>query len=66
MGPGAGVGESANLVHPASGSSTLPEDSVIGLCWRDIHAVLQNISVQQKHYQSIGQILLGVEPAGKV
>jgi alkylation response protein AidB-like acyl-CoA dehydrogenase len=51
--------EAADLIHTAAGTSTLAEDSVIGLCWRDIHAVLQNLSVQPKHYQPIGQTLLG-------
>ena len=31
--------EAADLVHTAAGTSTLPGDSVIGRCWRDLHAL---------------------------
>ncbi|MEO8539124.1 MAG: acyl-CoA dehydrogenase family protein [bacterium] len=51
--------QAVDLIHTAAGTSTLPENSVIGLCWRDVHAVQQNLSVQPKHYQSTGEVLLG-------
>lgn len=53
--------QAVDLVATAAGTSTLPEDSAIGLCWRDIHAVQQNLSVQPRHYQPIGQVLLGAD-----
>lgn len=51
--------QAVDHIAAAAGTSTLPEDSVIGLCWRDAHAVQQNISVQPRHYQETGRVLLG-------
>lgn len=51
--------QAVDLLATAAGTSTLPEDSPIGLCWRDVHAVQQNLSVQPRHYQAVGQVLLG-------
>lgn len=51
--------QAVDLLATAAGTSTLPEDSAIGLCWRDVHAVQQNLSVQPRHYQAVGQVLLG-------
>jgi alkylation response protein AidB-like acyl-CoA dehydrogenase len=50
--------QAVDLIATAAGTSTLPEDSIIGLCWRDAHAVQQNLSVQPKHYQPIGEQLM--------
>jgi len=53
--------QATDLIATVAGTSTLQEDSVIGRCWRDVHAVQQNISVQPRHYQPIGQALLAGE-----
>jgi alkylation response protein AidB-like acyl-CoA dehydrogenase len=58
--------QAVDLIHTVAGTSSLPEDSVIGLCWRDIHAVQHNLSVQPRHYEAIGKILLGAEGAASV
>ncbi len=56
--------EAADLVHSAAGTTTLPEDSVIGRCWRDVHAVAQHVSQQTKHYENAGRVTLGLAPEG--
>ena len=56
--------EAADLVHTAAGTSTLPEDSVIGRCWRDVHAVAQHVSQQTKHFETAGRVMLGLAPQG--
>lgn len=58
--------QAVDLVHTAAGTSTLPESSPIGLCWRDLHGVQQNLSVQPKYYQTVGQVLLGIGAEGSV
>jgi indole-3-acetate monooxygenase len=58
--------DAVDLINTAAGTSTLHEDSAIGRYWRDIHAVQQNLSVQPKYYQAVGQVLLGVGAEGSV
>lgn len=56
--------QAVDLVHAAAGTSTLAENSVIGRCWRDVHAVSQHVSQQGKHYENGGRVMLGLAPAG--
>jgi alkylation response protein AidB-like acyl-CoA dehydrogenase len=58
--------EAVDLVHGAAGTTTLAEDSVIGRCWRDVHAVAQHVSQQTKHFETAGRVMLGLPPQGLV
>ena len=58
--------DAIDLIHAAAGTSTLAAESVIGLCWRDVHAVSQHVSQQSKHYENVGRIMLGLPPLGSV
>lgn len=55
-----------DLVHAAAGTSTLSDDSVIGRCWRDVHAVSHHISQQTKYYENAGRVMLGLAPTGPI
>ena len=58
--------DAVNLVHAAAGTTTLPADSVIGRCWRDVHAVSQHVSQQFRHFETAGRVMLGLPPEGPV
>jgi alkylation response protein AidB-like acyl-CoA dehydrogenase len=51
-----------DLVHAAAGGSAIQESGRIARCFRDIHAATQHLGLSLSNYETIGRVLLGLEP----
>jgi alkylation response protein AidB-like acyl-CoA dehydrogenase len=54
--------EIVNTLYHATGSMAVFEEQPFEQRLRDIHTVAQQSQGRQLHYESVGQILLGLEP----
>jgi len=54
--------EAANTLFHAAGSMAVFEDQPFERRLRDIHTVSQQAQGRQLHYESVGQIMLGMSP----
>ncbi|MGE5595157.1 MAG: acyl-CoA dehydrogenase family protein [Hyphomicrobiales bacterium] len=53
-------------LYRLAGTSGLFESSVLGRCWRDIHAAAQHQQVQDERWETVGRLLFGLEPDGPI
>lgn len=51
-----------DLVHEAAGGSAIQESGVIARSFRDVHAATQHFVICSNSYETIGRVLLGLEP----
>ena len=49
-------------MYAAAGSSALYATSRLERCFRDVHAVTQQLQGRRAHYENVGAYLLGLEP----
>lgn len=52
----------ADTVFHMIGSTAIFETGPFERCFRDIHTVTQQLQGRQSHFESVGQVLLGLEP----
>jgi alkylation response protein AidB-like acyl-CoA dehydrogenase len=57
--------EVADASYKAAGVSAIFDGSPFVRRFRDIHTLLQQIQSREAHFESVGQILLGIEPVGE-
>jgi alkylation response protein AidB-like acyl-CoA dehydrogenase len=55
--------EVADESYKAAGVSAIFDGSAFGRRFRDIHTLLQQIQSREAHFEAVGQVLLGIEPA---
>ena len=55
--------EVADQSYKAAGVSAIFDGSPFVRRFRDIHTLLQQIQSREAHFEAVGQILLGIEPA---
>jgi alkylation response protein AidB-like acyl-CoA dehydrogenase len=57
--------EVADDSYKAAGVSAIFDGSAFGRRFRDIHTLLQQIQSREAHFEAVGQILLGIQPASE-
>jgi alkylation response protein AidB-like acyl-CoA dehydrogenase len=57
--------EVADASYKAAGVSAIFDGSPFVRRFRDMHTLLQQIQSREAHFEAVGQILLGIEPAGE-
>jgi indole-3-acetate monooxygenase len=57
--------EVADQSYKAAGVSAIYDGSPFGRRFRDIHTLLQQIQSREAHFEAVGQLLLGIEPASE-
>ncbi len=58
--------QSVDLVYDAAGITAIQTSSPIERCWRDVHAVTQQIQISSARYETVGRVLFGLDPAGPI
>jgi alkylation response protein AidB-like acyl-CoA dehydrogenase len=53
-----------DLMYAAGGTTSIEEDSALSRCFRDVHVVAQSVTVVPLHYETVGRVLLDLEPGG--
>ena len=53
--------EAVDLLYHLAGGSAIYNSNILQRCLRDVHVTTQHISVNQGVYESVGQVLLGVD-----
>jgi len=56
--------EVVDTVYHAAGASAIFESNPFERRFRDIHTVVQQYQGRQAHFETVGQVLLGLEPEG--
>lgn len=51
-----------DLMYTAGGGTSIYEHCPLERCFRDVHTVTQQIMLQPQHWESVGRVLLGLEP----
>lgn len=51
-----------DLMYTAAGGSSIYENCPLERCFRDVHTATQQIMLQPQHWESVGRVLLGLEP----
>ena len=52
----------ADSIYHAAGATAIFEGGAFERRFRDIHAVMQQIQARNAHYESVGRVLLGLDP----
>jgi alkylation response protein AidB-like acyl-CoA dehydrogenase len=55
----------ADASYKAAGVSAIFDGSPFVRRFRDMHTILQQIQSREAYFEAVGQILLGIEPAGE-
>jgi indole-3-acetate monooxygenase len=58
--------QAVDLVYDAAGITAIQTSSPIERCWRDVHAVTQQIQISSARYETVGRVLFGLDPAGPI
>ncbi|HEY7067248.1 MAG TPA: acyl-CoA dehydrogenase family protein [Chloroflexota bacterium] len=58
--------QAMDLAYRAGGSTSIERDHPLARCWRDVHAVAQNVVVGPEYYALAGRALLGLDPGPKL
>jgi alkylation response protein AidB-like acyl-CoA dehydrogenase len=53
-----------DAAYHAAGATAIFESNPFERRFRDVHAVIQQYQGRQAHFEAVGQVLLGLEPAG--
>ena len=53
---------SSTPLYHAAGATAIFEDNPFERRFRDIHAVIQQYQGRQAHFETVGQVLLGLGP----
>jgi alkylation response protein AidB-like acyl-CoA dehydrogenase len=56
--------EVVDIVYHAAGASAIFESNPFERRFRDIHTVVQQYQGRQAHFETVGQVLLGLQPEG--
>lgn len=51
-----------DLMYEAGGGSAIYESNLLARCFRDVHTLTQHFQITPPHYETLGRILLGMEP----
>ena len=54
--------EAVDLVHLAAGASAIRNEQMFQRYFRDVHVITQHAFVSPSRFESVGQVMLGVEP----
>lgn len=49
-------------LHRLAGTTAVFQSSALERCWRDVHTAAQHLQVQEGRWETMGRILLGLEP----
>jgi indole-3-acetate monooxygenase len=60
----AGAVEAVDLMFTAAGGSAVYASSRIERCFRDVHVAVQHAQIQPVNFETVGQVFLGMSPAG--
>ena len=55
--------EAADRCYKAAGVTAIFDGSAFNRRFRDMHTLLQQIQSREAHFESVGQMLLGIPPA---
>lgn len=55
-----------DLMYACGGTTSIQDNSALSRCFRDVHVVVQSITVLPLHYEAIGRAFLGLEPGGLI
>jgi alkylation response protein AidB-like acyl-CoA dehydrogenase len=53
----------ADLLYRLAGTSAIFQSSPLERCWRDVHTAAQHLQVQDARWETVGRVLLGLDPA---
>ncbi len=51
-----------DLMYEAGGASSIYESNPLARCFRDVHTLTQHYQITPPHYETLGRIMLGMEP----
>jgi alkylation response protein AidB-like acyl-CoA dehydrogenase len=51
-----------DLLYRLAGSSAIFQSSPLERCWRDVHTAAQHIQVQDGRWETVGRVLMGIDP----
>lgn len=54
--------EAVNLMYHLGGGTAVYETSVLQRCFRDVHVATQHVMVAQPVYETVGKVMLGIDP----
>ncbi|HZR97494.1 MAG TPA: acyl-CoA dehydrogenase family protein [Chloroflexota bacterium] len=58
--------QAMDLAYRAGGSTSIERNHPLARCWRDVHAVAQNVVVGPEYYALAGRVLLGLDGGPKL
>jgi alkylation response protein AidB-like acyl-CoA dehydrogenase len=58
--------QAVDLIYDAAGTSSNFTRLPIERCWRDIHALSQHVGLASSRYETVGRVLMGLEPGGPI
>jgi alkylation response protein AidB-like acyl-CoA dehydrogenase len=53
-------------LYRLAGTSAIFQSSPLERCWRDVHTAAQHLQVQEARWETVGRVLLGLDPASPV
>jgi alkylation response protein AidB-like acyl-CoA dehydrogenase len=54
--------QAADIAYRLGGGTSVYETSALQRCFRDVHAVTQHFMVASTNYETVGRIMLGLDP----
>ena len=55
--------QAVDLVHDTAGVTAIQTSCDIERCWRDVHAMTQHVILSSSRFETIGRVMLGLDPA---
>jgi hypothetical protein len=55
-----------DVPYRLAGSSSIFQSSALERCFRDVHTAAQHLQVQEGRWETIGRVLMGLEPDSPV
>jgi alkylation response protein AidB-like acyl-CoA dehydrogenase len=58
--------QAVDLLHDAAGMTAVQRGQDLERCWRDVHTLSQHIILGATRFETVGRILLGLEPGSPI
>jgi len=58
--------QAVDLVHDTAGVTAIQTSCDIERCWRDVHAMTQHVILSSSRFETIGRVMLGLDPGSPI